>query len=319
MSTNEGQLSHLLPRFRDGDPDAIRDVAEFIDKRFKTKLLAYIGKELGKDIRARVDPEDVLQSALLDFFSNPPDLPNRRAMLRYLQETAIHKAANTRKLHRRQKRDVAREVPSDHIHDGDIAGPVSPRSKASRDRTAHSDVKRSYHREQDIAKLLHSSDSFFSLPTLELLAHGLDPAAGAILIDMFYSLREFDQNPGPSLYQIARLAIKGYGNDEIARELGVSRSTIDRKSKLILKRWMEAKQVTIHKFGEPKGHPPIDTIVYPMTTANDLLCRFRLDQYQLSREIQGSPAREFRPQDAIYRLVADGDTLRATPPRQTGE
>jgi len=99
----------LLRRVRNAEPNAVAELAELR----RPQLLAYVARQLGYALRAKVEPDDIVQDAVIravrhpHLFSTPERDPF--GVLCHLAQESIVDA------HRRyidaQKRDAGREVP----------------------------------------------------------------------------------------------------------------------------------------------------------------------------------------------------------------
>ena len=111
MSTAEESSGGLLALARAGDQDALGEVLE--GYRQYLRLLA--GSRVGKELRARFDPSDLVQETLLEAHRDFPQFQgeNRAELAGWLRQILLRNLADQCKHHQSQKRDVGREQPLD--------------------------------------------------------------------------------------------------------------------------------------------------------------------------------------------------------------
>jgi RNA polymerase sigma-70 factor (ECF subfamily) len=104
----EPELSGLLLQAAAGDRQAFDRLLE----RFRPELRAFVELRLGPDVRARVDPSDVVQEAQLEAFIRLADFLRRRPMPFpvWLRKTAYERLLKARRHHGAARRSVRREV-----------------------------------------------------------------------------------------------------------------------------------------------------------------------------------------------------------------
>jgi len=99
----------LLQRVRGGEPNAVAELAE----ARRPQLLVYVARQLGYALRAKVEPDDIVQDAVIRAVRHPhlfasPDRDPFGVLCHLAQESIVD-------AHRRfidaQKRDAGREVP----------------------------------------------------------------------------------------------------------------------------------------------------------------------------------------------------------------
>lgn len=99
----------LLRRVRGGEPNAVAELAELR----RPQLLVYVARQLGYALRAKVEPDDIVQDAMIRAVRHPhlfsaPDRDPFGVLCHLAQESIVD-------AHRRyidaQKRDAGREVP----------------------------------------------------------------------------------------------------------------------------------------------------------------------------------------------------------------
>jgi RNA polymerase sigma-70 factor, ECF subfamily len=100
----------LMDRLRRGDPAA----AEGVFRRFARRLIGLARQRLDARLRQKVDPEDVLQSALKSFFvrhaAGEYDLDSWDSLWSLLTVITLRKCGHRARHFRAARRDVAREV-----------------------------------------------------------------------------------------------------------------------------------------------------------------------------------------------------------------
>ena len=96
----------LLRRFQNGQVDA----ATQLYLRYAKRLRALASAQLGRDLAARVDPEDLVQSVFRSFFRRAKedhyDVPEGEELWKLLLVIALHKIRDAASYHRAAKRDV---------------------------------------------------------------------------------------------------------------------------------------------------------------------------------------------------------------------
>ena len=102
---------NLLQQAKSGSPEALNRLYE----RCAGRLLAFIRLRLGKDLRARLESRDILQSTLLKSFEHLDDLKGEetRSVMAWLARIAEHEIRDCADFHQRQRRDAARDVAID--------------------------------------------------------------------------------------------------------------------------------------------------------------------------------------------------------------
>ena len=106
-STTEVTLENLLERCRDGDDEA----ASRLFAEYSKRLLTIVERELGKDLKQRLDPEDITQTVFRTFFRR-----NSAGLIRIVHRTPLWRLFVTITLNkvRRKARDAraARRDPT---------------------------------------------------------------------------------------------------------------------------------------------------------------------------------------------------------------
>jgi len=96
----------LLRRFQNGQVDA----ATQLYLRYARRVRALASAQLGRDLSARVDPEDLVQSIFRSFFrravSDHYDVPEGEELWKLLLVIALHKIRDKASFHRAAKRNV---------------------------------------------------------------------------------------------------------------------------------------------------------------------------------------------------------------------
>lgn len=110
-SENEENLrtsdASLLVRFQAGEDDA----STAIYSRYAERLMSLARSNMGEDLSARVDAEDIIQSVFRTFFRRLSDgqylVPEGDELWKLLLVIALNKVRMVAKYHRAEKRDVA--------------------------------------------------------------------------------------------------------------------------------------------------------------------------------------------------------------------
>ncbi len=113
------QTRALLERVAAGDRQAVdqlldRQAVDQLLDRQRATLRAFVSVRLGADLRARLDPSDVVQEAQLEMARRMDDFLKRRPMPFHVwvRKTAYKRLLNVQRDHRRAaRRSVAREEP----------------------------------------------------------------------------------------------------------------------------------------------------------------------------------------------------------------
>jgi RNA polymerase sigma-70 factor (ECF subfamily) len=105
-------FAEFLVRLRARDGDAAREIFQ----RFTGQLVALAARRLDGGLRAKVDPEDVVQSAYKSYFrryaEGPPDVGGWDGLWGLLAVITVRKCSDRATHHRAQRRDGAREAAS---------------------------------------------------------------------------------------------------------------------------------------------------------------------------------------------------------------
>lgn len=105
---NGGASAELLRQAKAGSPDAVNALYE----RYAGRLLAFIRLRMGRDLRARLESRDILQSALLKSLQHLDELKgtDTPSLMAWLARIAEHEIRDRADYQQRQRRDVARDV-----------------------------------------------------------------------------------------------------------------------------------------------------------------------------------------------------------------
>ena len=103
-----GSGAELLRQAKAGSPEAVNALYA----RYAGRLLAFIRLRLGRDLRARLESRDILQSALLKSLQHLDDLKanDTRSLMAWLARIAEHEIRDRADYNHRQRREAAREV-----------------------------------------------------------------------------------------------------------------------------------------------------------------------------------------------------------------
>ena len=118
--------SSLLRRFRHGESDAATELYG----RYAERLLQFAQRRTGRELAARFDPEDVIQSVFRTFFRRASEggfeVPPGEELWQLLLVIALNKVRRLGKFHRRQRRNVQQTIAADAA--GEVAGPAHENS-----------------------------------------------------------------------------------------------------------------------------------------------------------------------------------------------
>jgi RNA polymerase sigma-70 factor (ECF subfamily) len=111
-------FSEFLGRLQAGDDSAARELFQ----RFARQLIALTRRRFDGELRHKVDPEDVVQSAYKSFFARygagKLDAVNWDSLWGLLTLITVRKCAERAAYYRAQCRDAAREVPAPAAEEG---------------------------------------------------------------------------------------------------------------------------------------------------------------------------------------------------------
>jgi RNA polymerase sigma-70 factor (ECF subfamily) len=104
-----GQTFEDVRRFKAGDADALGRLYE----RYYERVLSFVRIRMGPRLRARIDPEDLVQRTFLVAMDRLPDFEMREpgALIHWLATIAEHQIRDQRKYFAQKKRDWDRERP----------------------------------------------------------------------------------------------------------------------------------------------------------------------------------------------------------------
>lgn len=121
--------SSLLAAARAGDGDALGRLLE--DYRHYLRLLAR--SRVGRELRVRVDPSDLVQETLLEAQRDFGQFEGASGgeLGVWLRQVLVRNLADQAKHHHSQKRDFGREEPLESLTAPDLAAPLSTPSAAA--------------------------------------------------------------------------------------------------------------------------------------------------------------------------------------------
>jgi RNA polymerase sigma-70 factor (ECF subfamily) len=99
----------LLRRAKAGSPEAL----DLLYQRCAGRLLSYIRLKMGRELRARLESRDILQTTLLKSFTHLDELDASEtgSLMAWLARIAENEIRDRADYQQRQRRDAAREVP----------------------------------------------------------------------------------------------------------------------------------------------------------------------------------------------------------------
>jgi len=130
VKPDSAQTRGLLARIVDGDAHAVDELLT----RWRPPMQAFVDFHLDAELRARLDPSDVVQDAQMEVERRMDDFLKRRPMPFHLwvRKTAYQRLLGLRRDHRqRQRRSVHREVPLPDRSSLLLARPLLHHSSAS--------------------------------------------------------------------------------------------------------------------------------------------------------------------------------------------
>lgn len=103
-------VKNLVERWQAGDEAAATELVE----RYQQELLPIVRAGLSAQLRQRLDPADILQSAFLSYFRRSRNgeypIDSATSLWKLLRKIALNKIRRRAEEHHAQKRDVAREI-----------------------------------------------------------------------------------------------------------------------------------------------------------------------------------------------------------------
>ena len=198
----DGSVTHWIHAVKDGDSAA----AQALWERYFAKLVRLARKKLEGTPRRMADEEDVALSALASFCHAAqrgrfPDLADRDGLWRLLLQMTARKAVDQRRREGRQRRG---------------GGKV---------RTESALVGNTFASEAEgLAQIIGDSPR---------------PEFAAMMAEEFRC--SLDQLGDPDLAALALAKMEGYTNEEVAKQLGCSVRTVERRLALIRKKWTQER------------------------------------------------------------------------------
>jgi RNA polymerase sigma factor (sigma-70 family) len=198
----DASVTRLISLLRSDDAAVRGMAASLIWQRYFRDLLELARNRLDRRVRRREDEEDVLQSVFHSFCARQGrgefDLADRDDLWRLLVTITLRKSRNTAKKHRRERRDVARELTETPAADDDTSCP-----------------RWALH-EMDVA--------------------GPSPAEAALLSEALE--QRLAALTDPELRQIALWRLEGFTNREVAEKLDCTDRSVERKLERIRRLWI---------------------------------------------------------------------------------
>lgn len=196
--TSEGSVSQWIAGFKAGDEAA----AQWLWERYFAQLVGLCHKRLSGHPRRAADEEDVALSAFASFLKGAqqgrfPRLHDRDGLWRLLVVIAARKVVDQREHDSRQKRG-----------EGKICGE---------------------------SVLTNNTSSTGGNAIDQVVGREPTPEFAASVVEEYERLLEGLTDP--TLRSITMLKMEGYTNAEIADRLGCVRRTVERKLRVIRKRW----------------------------------------------------------------------------------
>jgi RNA polymerase sigma factor (sigma-70 family) len=193
-------VTQMIHRLRSDDPRERDAAACLVWEYYFRDLLTLASRNLGRRVRHKVDPEDLLQSVYASVCRRHQrcgyELYDRDDFWRLLVTVTLNKVRNAAKWHLRAKRNVGREVTlaASGGESGEVAGASLP-------------------------DLGPTPDEAVALAEeLEQRIHSLED---------------------PLLVQVALKKLEGLTNKEVAEELNYTERTIERKLDKIRRKWSD--------------------------------------------------------------------------------
>lgn len=109
----QNPVKNLIERWQAGDEAAAKELFE----RFQPDLVAIVRAGLSDELRSKIEPADILQSAFKSYFVRTRNgdypLDDATSLRQLLRTITRNKARRQAERHNARKRDVSREVPLD--------------------------------------------------------------------------------------------------------------------------------------------------------------------------------------------------------------
>lgn len=109
----QNSVKNLVERWQAGEEAAATELFE----RFQPDLVAIVRAGLSDELRQRIEPADILQSAFKSYFVRARNgdypLDDATSLRQLLRTITLNKIRRQAERHNAQRRDVAREVPLD--------------------------------------------------------------------------------------------------------------------------------------------------------------------------------------------------------------
>jgi RNA polymerase sigma-70 factor (ECF subfamily) len=112
----ETPVSELIQRYRRGEDDALAQLFE----RYRHYLRILAETQMGRQLRAKCDPSDLVQQTLLEAYRDFAGFQGRQEgdLLAWLRRILAHNLFNEARRFAAQQRDAAREVSLEQIQVG---------------------------------------------------------------------------------------------------------------------------------------------------------------------------------------------------------
>jgi len=115
MSSSGDRPERLLQRARGGDQEALNELLEM----YRNYLQIMAQSQLGRDLRVRLAPSDIVQEALLDAFRGFTRFVgnSEKEFVCWLRKILVHNLADQAKHHHAGKRDIRRQQALEEVLD----------------------------------------------------------------------------------------------------------------------------------------------------------------------------------------------------------
>jgi RNA polymerase sigma factor (sigma-70 family) len=197
---SDGSITHWFEQVREGDSVAAQAVWE----RYFPELVRLAREKLRGTPRRAADEEDVASSAMESLFRAAqngrfPDLADRHDLWRLLLRMTARKVVDLQRRESRKRRGG-----------GQVKG-------------------------ESVFASVDPADERAGLA--EVIGDGPTPEFAAVMAEEYQ--RRLERLDDPNLAALAVAKMEGYTNDEIAERLGCSVRTIERRLRLIRKKWQQ--------------------------------------------------------------------------------